>query len=342
MGSNAVPGLLQLMRTPEPRFRRFLVGLVQKLPTRLTTRFFGKLTVPDSRRTRWAAAESLGIIGVDARAAIPALGRVLRDPDQQFGFIAALSLAHIGTDSPAELIKAIRDASPVMRETVALYIGQQVEQARAEAGKKDAFGVFTSQVRIGNGTAPVLAELLKDPSPKVQNVASNNLQHLGTAAIAALVEAIEHGDTNSRVVAAQILGQIGQTTWAGARPLAKMAKSESTTDRLQAITALGAFYPPAMFAVNPLTNALTDPSPEVRLAAVIALQKLAVSANRVVGALPVSLRDSSPRVREEAARVVGFMGVAGEPFVPELKRLLEDEDEGVCKAAKEALARMGK
>src|SRR5262245_54045395 len=85
MGPAAVPGLVTLLHAREPFFKTQFLAICKRLPAGLTARLFGKLTMPDYRRIRWSAAEGLGTIGPDAKAAIPALGRILQDQDQTFG-----------------------------------------------------------------------------------------------------------------------------------------------------------------------------------------------------------------------------------------------------------------
>jgi HEAT repeat protein len=323
MGRAAVPGLIRLLHAREPWLKAQFLLLYNRLPARLTARLFGKLTMPDYRRIRWSAAEGLGTLGPDAKSAIPALGRLLSDTDQTFGLIAAQSLAKIGAGSGPELAAAVKDASPRMRETVVLALGKTGPEAQS--------------------AAVALAEMLNDTNFNVRNSASNGLQRLGSLAVPALAPIIEHGTPEARSVATQLLLQANMSIWAAARPLAKMAQADDPVSRQQAIEVLG-----AMRALNPvpfraLTNALNDPVPEVRLAAVKALRSyttFTTYTRRAMESLPRCLHDDSPKVREEAARTLGYMGPNAETVISELNALLEDREEAVRNAAKEALARI--
>jgi HEAT repeat protein len=323
MGAAAVPGLLTLLHAREPWLKTQFVVLYKHLPARLATLLFGKLTIPNYQRIRWAAAEGLGTIGPDAKAALPALGRVLQDPDQTFGLIAAQSLAKIGKGSGPELAAAIKDANPRMRETVVLALGNTGTEAQS--------------------AAVALAEMLNDTNFNVRNSASNGLHRLGSVAVPALAPIIEHGNSEARSTATQLLLQANMSLWAAARPLAKMAQADDPVSRQQAIEALGLLRALGPVPFRALTNALNDPVPEVRLAAVKALRNyttLATYGRRAAESLPHCLHDDSAKVREETARTLGYMGTTAEKATPELNALLEDHEEAVRNAAKEALGRI--
>jgi HEAT repeat protein len=263
----------------------------------------------------------LGTLGPDAKEAIPALGRVLRDNDQQqFGYIAAHSLAEIGKGSGPELAAAIKDASPRMRETVVLALGNTGAEAQS--------------------AAVALAEMLNDTNFNVWNSASNGLQRLGSMAIPALTPIIEHGTPQARSAATHLVLEANGSIWAAARPLAKMAQADEPGSRQQAIEALGALRAPGPFAFRALTNALSDQVPEVRIAAVKALRNYTIYARRAAETLPHCLHDDSAKVREETARTIGYLGPAGDAMSSELNALLDDKEEAVRNAAKEALGRI--
>lgn len=320
MGPAAVPGLIRLLHARENWVKAQFLILYNRLPARVTAQLFGKLTIPDYRRIRWSAAEGLGTLGPDAKEAIPALGRVLNDSDQTFGLIAAQSLAKIGEGSGAELAAAIKDANPRMRETVVLALGRTGTEAQS--------------------AAVALAEMLNDTNFNVRNSASNGLQRLGSVAVPALTPIIEHGNPEARSTAAHLVLEANGAIWAAARPLANMAQAGDPASRQQAIEALGALRALGPVPFQALTNALNDPVPEVRLAAVKALRNytaFTTYGRRALEGLPRCLHDDSAKVREEAARTLGYMGPNAESVTPELNALLEDHEEAVRNAAKEAL-----
>jgi hypothetical protein len=61
---------------------------------------------------------------------------------------------------------------------------------------------------------------------------------------------------------------------------------------------------------------------------------------RTAETLPFCLHDASPGIRAEAARTLGFMGTVAEPVALELNALLDDHEESVRNAAREALDRI--
>jgi HEAT repeat protein len=211
----------------------------------------------------------------------------------------------------------------MMRETVVLGLGRTGAEAQS--------------------VAVALAEMLNDTNFNVRNSASNGLQRLGSVAVPALTPIIEHGSPEARSVAIQLLLQANMSLWAAARPLAKMAQADDPVSRQQAIEALGVLRALTPVPFRALTNALNDPVPEVRLAAVKALRNyttFTIYARRAAESLPRCLHDNSAKVREEAARTLGYMGPTAETATPELNALLEDREEAVRNAAREALGRI--
>ena len=89
MGTNAVPGLITLLESRDPIWRKLLWADTPKLPRRLHFQMVRHSRVPEQGTVHQAAAMALTIIGPDAKAAVPALGRVLRSGEREARWAAA-------------------------------------------------------------------------------------------------------------------------------------------------------------------------------------------------------------------------------------------------------------
>src|SRR5205814_6081444 len=118
LGSNAVPDLIKLLRTQDSRIQQGFRALVPELPQRFRAFALQRTELPMAFAAREAAARSLGIIGPEAKAAVPALAYALQDTNHQVCFDAANALARIGKDSVPSLIEALRLSNPHRRHSV--------------------------------------------------------------------------------------------------------------------------------------------------------------------------------------------------------------------------------
>jgi HEAT repeat protein len=141
---------------------------------------------------RWTAAEILGQIGPEARAATPGLLAALKDTDAHIRTVAATALAEI--QAPAT-------------EAVPALIAMLATEDRLTAAK--------SLARYGpeaKAAVPTLTELLRDRDADVRWNAARTLGGIGREAafcVPVLVETLKDQDPAVREHAAESLGLIG-------------------------------------------------------------------------------------------------------------------------------------
>jgi HEAT repeat protein len=117
-----------------PSNRYFLVGLFRHEPFhegRPLTYWIDQLRAGNSDQ-RAQAATALGVMGPEARLAVPALATALRDETNTVRLQAALALFKIGPESrPAvpALAEALRDPEPAIRFEAALALHQLGSEA---------------------------------------------------------------------------------------------------------------------------------------------------------------------------------------------------------------------
>ena len=205
------------------------------------------------------SARALGNIGQPATAAIPALERLLDDPDPAVGANAAAALWKIDrhpkavpaliamlsrplTSGPYNAAVALGEIGPDARAAVPALVGAFSHHSRdVHRSAARALG------QIGPVCIPALLPALNAPSPRVRQNALEALRWLGPPAVPALIDALINDDPQVRITAARILGDLG---------------------------------PAAKEASEALEKALKDPDPQVRKIAGRALSQLNSKTNR--------------------------------------------------------------
>jgi HEAT repeat protein len=210
----------------------------------------------ETTHRRWKAAEVLGQLGEEARAATPALLAALHDPDPHVQTVATKALGEIG---PAA------DVVPALTER--LGVGDRAATIRA-------LSRFKAEARPA---IPALLELLKDPDPRIRWEAARTLGKIGAdaaVAVPALVEAFKDPEAPVREHAAEALGDIGPPAKDGVPALIEALRDADMKVRRDAARSLGLIGPAAKTALPALRQLDKDPEREVREAASKSLRQL--------------------------------------------------------------------
>lgn len=317
---------------------------------------------------RFYAAWTLGRIGPDAAAAVPALiqsrsdlngdvrrkvvfalGRIhppadrampvlvgfFEDDDVDVRQAAVEALAGYGKEALPALLKALNDPNPVVRRQAVLTV--------AEIGP-DAGSALSA-----------LRPLYLDPATGVQDEAAVALSRLGKPAVPVLAQPLA---TDPAAPPGQVVLGLG-SPWA----LLGVWRDYAAEHR-RALAALGAIGPDAL---DVLLAALKNPNADVRQQAVGMLGELGYRDRRIILPLVETLRDPEDVVRQQAGwtlqqllpdaremlpglrlalndkdadvrfNTVSFLGLLGTPAVPLLVEGLKDRDEKVQVQAVKAL-----
>ena len=321
VGPRAVARLTWLLQTRDSAFQKQLWSLVQRLPQPVRSAVLRHVKRPNSTAVRMAAARALGIIGPEARGAIPALVGALRDSEAGVRWEAAAALGRIGEDSVPALVEALWDRDVKVRHAATYALGA-----------------------VGPGASaaiPALIHRLKDSDAGVRASAASSLFGIGAPALPVLMDLLSHEAGAEREAAARILldfyasqGLVGQSRLS-------LAGDDAPGARALAIEKLGAIRPADDVVLKVLLGcSLRDPAAGVRTAALEALGQESLRPATLVPALVCCLRDESPVVRECSARVLGTIGAPARPAVAILTRLAEDQEEPARAAALEALGKI--
>jgi HEAT repeat protein len=284
LGPAAVPRLIWMLEWHDPIWRKQVWSLALRLPPRLRFGLVRNSPVPQESAVHQKAAMAVTIIGPDARAAVPALGRALlhKEPENLWYFADALGT--IGKDALPALTNALANPDYEIRSAAIYGLGKVGPAAQP--------------------AVPLLVQTLKDEKADVRDRAVQALLAIGPPAVPALVQAVEQDRGPVRQGAARAL-MSPLVSWRAVEPaLLAMLQDEDPASRQQALQTLGAVRARDEPAILAIAAALKDPVPEVRVAAAKALGEVCWKAQPAVPALVQALKDESPEVRTVAAEAL--------------------------------------
>jgi len=320
LGSNAVPGLLVLLRARDSFLRREVWTVASKMPAPIKNLITSRVRAPDAAMIRNAAARSLAAVGSEAQAAVPGLGQMLWKDEAQGRMEAALALGNIGGCGVPELTMASESKDSNIRYAAVCGLGNVQS--------------------CDNVVVMALLKAYGDTNAGIAVPAGSGLSKMGTNALPILARALESPDTETRRQATRALGAIGAARDDIIPLILKMLRDKEPVCRVQAAQTLGTSVLPNPAMVGGLVGALDDSSIEVRLAAIQGLRQGHRTAARAVPELVRCLDDSSPVVRESAAQSLGAIGTPAKLALPRLIRAADDNDKTVRAAATGAIAKI--
>jgi HEAT repeat protein len=154
-GPAAVPQLEALCLYKD-LWRRCAWDLAPILPKQMGRKLVEKVGPLRDTGVRVAAIKTLGLLGPQAKPAIPTLLPVLHDPQSYIALEAGGSLGRIGSESLPGLIAALNDDNAVVRHAAAYGLG--------EAGPAAVAAV------------PALVKRLDDSDPQVRSSSASSLR----------------------------------------------------------------------------------------------------------------------------------------------------------------------
>ncbi len=263
------------------------------------------------------AARALGRTG-DERAIDALLKLLVRSTDAVVR-VAAVALTEVhdrlyGRFGMTEALTPQPGTSPVGRLSKALSSADEDEE--------------TAIVRVlgllGDDEATtVLIELVTRGSGRAVSAAESVLREIGVQAVAPLLEAIRHGDSEGREILLPLIGarstDVNAITVCLADPSARVrALATDTLARMGATEAVPLLY-----------RALRDPDARVAQAAVAAIQSLGSLENESLAI--ATANDADPAVRRAGIRILAYFGYPG--ALEPLLTAVSDPDERVREVA---------
>ena len=271
---------------------------------------------------QYEAIAQLKEMGHWAAPAVPALIAALKDeecPDRS-GVVEALG----------DIGPAAAEALPAVAEAL-----KNDEDTYVQANAAEALGKLRDPAAI-----PYLIAALKADDEYVRMNATDALtefKHQASAAIPALIHAVQKDDWNAATALA-VIDSEGIST----PILIETLGSPKPGMRRFAAIALGRIGSKAIAAESALRNALSDADRGTRIDAAEAYWAVTGKADEPVAVLRSILQSPQSYIDElSAARALAGIGPASKPAVPELIACLESEIHNVSAAATDALGRIG-
>ncbi len=182
MGANAVPALRSLVKLRDPFYEKALLKHGRRLPARPRNYLFRKLKPGRNIEYRIGAIRALGIIGPDAKAALPELLNALADSDSRLRWLAAQTIALLGPEAIAALIPLTTNANVHLRHAAVYALGEARTNALPAApsliystmdtNESVRASAYYSLGRIGRGAFPdTVAMAVTNQDAEVRNTA---------------------------------------------------------------------------------------------------------------------------------------------------------------------------
>jgi HEAT repeat protein len=320
LGSNAVPTLVQMLRTRDRGLRQAAWSVAGALPRPLRIRAVPRLQPPDAIKVRQAAVSGLGLLGSDATSACPALVRALADADPGVSQGAGKALLSMGKAAIPALVAGLNQGNPTVKRDAARILGQMTSDAAP--------------------AIPALIPLLRDPDQEIRFASALSLVLIGTSLSSLNTNVAPAADPAPRSSALILRLKLDRFSHPFLDPLRDMAAASQPSERLQAMAIMQWLGLASDDAVDLIAGRLADPVPEVRLAACQALFQSPARSPLAVPALVGCLQDKSQAVREWATKAVSRYGQAAATAIPYLKALKHDPNANVSEAARAGLAKL--
>jgi HEAT repeat protein len=317
MGPEGLPYLSGHLTKPPTPMQRAARAMSSYVPNRLKEPLRRFYDPSENYSRKLAALEALRRMGANGAASVPAIEKVLRQPNVALSSAAAMTLSELGTNSLPVLIAALDDPDFNVRSP-ACY----------------ALATFTTNAAPA---VPRLARIARDEIGPMNSMAFYVLSRVGNAAVPSLMELAASTNAAIRSHALSALTGIGAAA-EEARPVIFAALNDPVAEvRWRAVEALSAIDRRSPGAEGAFVGALSDSDANVRAAAMTALS---FRPRFTVGNFPKVielLRDPSPGVRAQAAFALGQTGHWGGEAIPDLEAAANDTNAMVSVNARRAI-----
>lgn len=278
-----------------------------------------KLKDPNQRERR-GAVRALGLLGPRATPTIPALIDKLKDDDPYIRTWAAFGLGRIGA--------AAKEAVPALEAALDDPFGPTRREAAEALFRVD---------RQANKSLAVLCELLGNPpdwpDPGNDDVAvSSQLMYFRAETTWAIGHIVRYAREAQPPVDAS-----ADAKRAVPILIDQLKVSHLRGPSLYSLGMIGKAADAAIPAVVQLLQDRTESSEPIS----VALARIGHDPAFVVPALLDDLQSDEVRIRFQVIESLGELGPHAKAAVPELRKALEDDDDGVRAAAKKALLKIG-
>ncbi len=307
-------GLLRALRHPSDLIRKraayYLLGTAQAHHGSVQA-LESALGDPEPS-VRALACGALWALGADSQSLVPILADCL----------AAVDTSSYG-DYWADLL--LESMGPEAEEAVPALVSRF--RTLALSGRRS-----DTLIHLGPAGAVGLATLLKDPDPRIREVAAvviASVYPLPGAAVPALCEGLQDADPEVRLRILSSLAHAGPEAAPAVGSLRTQLTAEEPSCAAAAADAMGCIGAAALPALPELLRGLRAGQPALRAAAAKALGRICPGIGEVLGPLRTALEDPDSGVRAGAARALLILAPESVPALESLGERFTDENLGV-------------
>ncbi len=358
-GPVGLEALIAATATESAELRR---SIVKSLEGRLYQLTLARQSIRDGADAKYIA-ESYRIADIEGEYqfvlyhVVPALSRLLADPDDWVRAAAADALRRLGPDAkatvPALLETLARDgdgppyyALKAMGDGLVPYLPKLIELLEDPKAMHPTLNLLASLKEKARPALPAIARGLDDHRADNRIGAAAVMLAIDPAAarqaIPVLHPLLTHEFERIQFSAARTLNEIAPEDSDARAVLLRFAQNPQWSDRYFAIQQLGAADESSENYQQLLLAGLTDADSSIRrLCAEILGNKPTLASTSVPRLIQTLQHDSSEYVRGEAATALGKLGPGPEDVIPALIQALDDRQAEVAGKANEALVRIG-
>ena len=280
-------------------------------------------------KIRKRAAESLGDLGPGAKSAVPALLKTAKDSDPMVRWASIDALGQMGPEA----------------EAAASILIEALKEENTRGAAVDALGLIGPKAQAA---VPALEKVLKGDDAGVYWATAAALLRIGgpgaKAGVRFLLKKTDPNGGRELYDAENLL--VAPAAKEARREMIDAVREPALRDTAARILMDKSFVPLTKEQLAEARKFLDDSDPGVRAMAAwvvncgLRLAGESVDYKDVIIVQQEALKAADPWARRQAARILGAFGTYAKEAAPALSAVLEDEDEGVRKAAVEALKRI--
>lgn len=327
MGTNAVPHLVTMLRAKDSPLKIKCMNLLSRLR-------WLHIQFRDDYLRRDDALMGLGVLGPDARAAVPDVTKLLED--RRHAQMAAYTLHQIGAEGVPALNQALKSTNTWARSEAAGFLGVSGDEASVPsliAALKDSDFITKSKAaralsRFPNQAdiiVPALMGCLNDRDDTFRMNAARALASFGEKAKPAfpgLMKMVISTNYQEGTTAGAVLMKIdAEEAMTG---FIKNLQSDDIEVRRRTAWVLMVTKGQGQPAVPALVKCLKDKDNTLKQNAAVALREIGQEPDVVVPALMENLTDADLKVRSITAIALSSFGEKAKPAVPIILKLLKE------------------
>ena len=329
-GEQAVPALLGALDDEDISVRWVAVKSLENFGTEAgpaVPRLIALLQRERARFIRRDTIVTLGAIGPEAAAALPALIQVLDQQDATLQEVALTALARLGPKAGAAL--------PWIEK------GLRSQELAVRKASLEAWAAIKKDKAV-----PELLVALRDPDAAVRRQALHALGGITPlpepkATVPALIAALQDADAEVRESAANVFLRAGPSTTAALPDLIVVLEGQNSALHGPVVRSLRTMGPAAKAAVPAMTRLLNGADRQFRMDVLTTLAAVGPEAQSAVPDLLRLLQSDDASLRAQVPRVLASIGGPAGTVVPALTRqIVEAKDTTLRVAAAEAIGQL--